>query len=90
MTVGTDRLYELLPVIHRRRDAELGYPLRALLAVIDEQVGIVEADIEQLYENWFIETSQDWVIPYIGSLINYQHRQSALGRCARPVGRPVR
>jgi hypothetical protein len=72
MRVGTDRLYELLPVIHRRRDAELGYPLRALLAVIDEQVGIVEADIEQLYENWFIETCQDWVVPYIGSLINYQ------------------
>jgi len=71
VTVGTDRLYELLPVIHRRRDAELGYPLRALLAVIDEQVGIVEADIEQLYENWFIETSQDWVVPYIGSLINF-------------------
>lgn len=71
MTVGTDRLYELLPVIHRRRDAELGYPLRALLAVIDEQVGFVEADIEQLYENWFIETCQDWVVPYIGSLINY-------------------
>jgi hypothetical protein len=72
MTVGTDRLYDLLPVIHRRRDAELGYPLRALLAVIDEQVGIVEADIEQLYENWFIETCQEWVVPYIGSLINYR------------------
>jgi len=71
MTGGTDRLYDLLPVIHRRRDAELGYPLRALLAVIDEQVGIVEADIEQLYENWFIETCEEWVVPYIGSLINY-------------------
>jgi len=72
MTIGTDRLNRLLPVIYRRRDADVGYPLRALLAVIDEQVGIVEADIEQLYENWFIETCQEWVVPYIGSLINYR------------------
>jgi hypothetical protein len=72
MTVGTDRLFNLLPVIHRKRDAELGYPLRALLAVIDEQVGVVEDDIQQLYENWFIETCQEWVVPYIGSLLNYR------------------
>src|ERR1700733_12363247 len=66
-----DRLYELLPAVHRLRDADRGYPLRALLQVISEQVSIVEADIAQLYENWFIETCQDWVVPYIGSLIGY-------------------
>ena len=66
-----DRLYDLLPVIHRMRDADLGYPLRGLLQVISEQVNVVEADIAQLYENWFIETCQDWVVPYIGDLIGY-------------------
>ena len=54
--IDKDRLYELLPVVHRRRDAEQGYPLKALLRVIAEQVDIVEDDIEQLYDNWFIET----------------------------------
>ena len=29
-----DRLYELLPVIYRMRDAEQGEPLRALLQII--------------------------------------------------------
>jgi hypothetical protein len=67
-----DRLYELLPVYHRRRDAEAGGPLRALLAVIAEQVELVQADVEQLYENWFIETCQDWVVPYLGDLVGYR------------------
>ncbi|HEX7553374.1 MAG TPA: hypothetical protein VF378_07455 [Geothrix sp.] len=65
-------LYELLPVIHQRRDAEQGYPLKQVMAVIDEQVGLVREDITQLYENWFIETSQDWVVPYLGDLVGYE------------------
>jgi hypothetical protein len=66
-----DRLYNLLPVVYRLRDVDQGYPLRALLRVIAEQVNLVEDDISQLYENWFIETCQDWVVPYIGSLVGY-------------------
>lgn len=67
-----DRLYELLPVVYRMRDAEQGEPLKALLRVIAEQVNLVEADIAQLYENWFIETCEDWVVPYLGDLIGYE------------------
>ncbi|MEQ1903368.1 MAG: hypothetical protein ABL888_04215 [Pirellulaceae bacterium] len=67
-----DRLYELLPMVYRQRDAEQGYPLRALLRVIAEQVEIVEGDIDQLYRNWFIETCEDWVVPYIGDLIGFR------------------
>src|SRR6266700_3778775 len=66
-----DRLYNLLPVVYRQKDTELGEPLRALLQVIAEQVNIVEDDIAQLYDNWFIETCQDWVVPYIADLIGY-------------------
>jgi uncharacterized repeat protein (TIGR01451 family) len=72
MTRDRDRLFELLPVVHRQRDAEQGHPLRALLQVIGEQVDVVEDDIEQLYENWFIETCEDWVVPYIADLIGYR------------------
>jgi hypothetical protein len=68
---NADLLYELLPAVHRLRDADRGYPLRALLQVISEQVNIVDADIAQLYENWFVETCQDWVVPYIGDLVGY-------------------
>lgn len=72
MSIDPDRLYGLLPAIHRLRDADGGQPLRALLQVIAEQVTILEDDIAQLYENWFIETSQDWVVPYIGDLVGYR------------------
>jgi len=64
-----DRLYVLLPYVYRERDAEKGYPLRAILRVIAEQVEVVEDDIARLYENWFIETCDDWVVPYIGELV---------------------
>jgi hypothetical protein len=74
---GPDRLYDLIPAVYRMRDADQGYPLRALLQVIGEQVTLVEEDIARLYENWFIETCEDWAVPYIGALIGYQPVESA-------------
>jgi hypothetical protein len=58
--------------VYARRDAEQGEPLRALLAVLSEQVDIVESDLAQLYADWFIETCQDWVVPYLGGLVGYE------------------
>lgn len=72
MDTNLDRFYNLLPTIYRQRDAEQGWQLQALLRVLAEQANAVEADIAQLYNNWFIETCQDWVVPYIGDLIGYQ------------------
>lgn len=67
-----DRLYQLLPAVHRIRDEERGGPLRSLLQVIAEQVDLVEQDIRGLYDNWFIETCDDWVVPYIGDLVGWK------------------
>ena len=72
MSYTEDGLFDLLPVVHRQRDAEVGWPLRGLLHLMGEQADVVEADIAQLYENWFIETGQDWIVPYIGALIGYE------------------
>ena len=68
----SDHLYGLLPSVYRLRDEEQGYPLRALLRVIGEQVGVVERDLNQVRDNWFIETAEDWVVPYIADLIGYE------------------
>jgi hypothetical protein len=62
-------LYELLPAIYRIRDAERGAPLGALLAVIESELRTIEADIVGLYDNMFIETCDEWVVPYIGDLL---------------------
>src|ERR1035438_5346574 len=67
-----DRLYELLPAVYRQRDADQGDQLQALLRVVTEQVDVVDSNIAQLYENWFIETCEEWVVPYIGDLVGYQ------------------
>ncbi len=64
-----DRLYNLLPAIYRIRDVEHGQPLRALLGIIEEQLDLLEEDIRGLYDDWFIETSQEWGVPYIGDLL---------------------
>lgn len=72
MSRSPDYLYELLPAIYRQRDEEQNQPLGALLRVIGEQVNLVEANIDELYENLFVETSQEWAVPYIGDLIGYR------------------
>lgn len=72
MSFDTEKLYRLLPAIHRIRDAEQGEPLKALIGVIAEQVAVMEENIEQLYDDQFIETCADWVVPYIGDLIGYR------------------
>ena len=69
MSASSDRLYNLLPVLYRLRDADHGQTLRALMAIIGEELSGVEADIAGLYDNWFIETSDEWVVPYIGDLL---------------------
>ena len=67
-----DRLYNLLPEYYQAADAAAGGVLRALLQVISAQVDVVQADVGQLYLNWFIETCEDWVVPYLGDLVGYQ------------------
>jgi len=72
MSTPNDRLYNLLPQIIRLRDSQdPAEPLRSLLSVISEQADLLEANVAQLYDDWFIETCQDWIVPYIGDLIGY-------------------
>jgi hypothetical protein len=72
MSFDAQKIYELLPAIYRIRDAQSGEPLKALLSVLADQVGVLEEDLAQLYDDQFIETCNDWVVPYIGDLIGYR------------------
>ncbi|MDH4274127.1 MAG: hypothetical protein OEW08_03725 [Gammaproteobacteria bacterium] len=67
--VTSDRLYQLLPAVYRIRDAEQGYALRALMRVLEGEWVALEQDVAGLYDNWFIETCEEWVVPYIGDLL---------------------
>lgn len=47
-------------------------PLRALLQVLAEPLAAFDENLDQLYDDLFIETCADWVIPYLGDLIGYR------------------
>ena len=63
------KLYELIPSIYRQHDALSGKPLEALLSIIARQVGVLEKDIAGLYDNWFVETCDEWVTAYLADLV---------------------
>jgi hypothetical protein len=67
-----DSLAGLLPRWHRLRDLEEGEPLRALLAVIAEQLDLVRDGVEQGYADLFVETAAPWVLPYLGDLVGHR------------------
>jgi hypothetical protein len=66
-------LYNLLPAVYRRRDAERGYPLRDLVEILARQAELLEGNIAELYDNAFVETAAPWAIPYIGDLIGLRN-----------------
>jgi hypothetical protein len=70
MAYDPQSLYNLLPAIYRERDEAMNYPLRGLLGLIGNQAALLDGDINQLYNNLFIETCADWVVPYIGDLVS--------------------
>jgi hypothetical protein len=73
-------LYSLLPAIYRIRDSAQGEQLRALLGIIESELRLLESNIEALYENVFIETCDEWVVPYIGDLLAVRDLNAASPR----------
>ncbi len=80
MTTPRTELFELLPLVYQQRDAEpgQGHALEALLRVLGEQHDVVAADLGLLYDDLFIETCAEWVVPYLGDLLGV--------RLLHPVG----
>jgi hypothetical protein len=79
-----ESLYKLLPAVHRVRDAANGEPLKALLSVVADQLGVLEEDLAQLYDDQFIETCAGWVIPYLGDAIGYRPLHGKIPRIRTP------
>jgi len=91
MSIDSQQLLDLLPTIHRIRDAELAEqaglehgPLQELMEVIAEQLAYMEENIEQSYDDLFIETCDKTLTPYIGDLIGYQSLHGKVPDVASP------
>lgn len=68
-------LFDRLPEIYRVRDAEQAPPdqLRAYLGAVEQAFGALHDNIGQLYDDLFIDTCDDWVIPYLADLLGTTH-----------------
>ena len=75
MTTPRVPLFNRLPEIYRIKDAEQYPPdqLRDYLALIENAFGSIHENIEALYHDLFIETCDDWVIPYLADLLGTSH-----------------
>lgn len=75
MTEKRVSLYKRLPEIYRIKDSEQEPPgqLESYLSLMEEVFSEIHKNIEFLYNDLFIETCDDWVIPYIGDLLGTSH-----------------
>lgn len=78
-------LYKRLPEIYRIKDEDLpktyfygtdpvpAFQLRSYLEPVEEMFSAIHENIESLYHDLFIETCDEWVIPYIADLLGTTH-----------------
>ena len=68
---------------HARRRAGRA-AARADRRLIAQEFAALEENVEQLYDDQFIETCADWVAPYIGDLIGYRPLHGVAPTIASP------
>jgi hypothetical protein len=64
-----DRLYDLMPSLYRILDDDQGHVMRGLVGLVNQQADLLRDDVERLWDDFFVETCQRWVVPYLGDLI---------------------
>ena len=75
MKASKPRLYDLLPAYVRFRDQQLRdpdlgiAPMEALIKSLELPLHAIEENIDALYQGWFIETCDEWRVPYIADLL---------------------
>jgi hypothetical protein len=68
-----DRIWNLIPGTYRAKDSDdpdVAGPLQELVARIAGQVAVVRRSIDRLWADQSVETSDDWVVPYIADLLD--------------------
>ena len=51
------------------QDKQQRGPLKSLIAIFAEQIEVLQESLFQSYDDLFIETCQEWLVPYIGDLV---------------------
>ncbi len=67
---SAENLYDLLPEIHRVRDAQVGKgQLRAYFSILQSELNLAAADVDRLYDDLFIETCSSNLVGDLGALV---------------------
>lgn len=78
-----DRILALLPVHHLAQEPEPGDgppgPLTALLSAVARELEVLEDDVRRLQDGWFIETCEEWLVPYLADLVGLAEVPPDLG-----------
>ncbi|OJH34517.1 phage tail protein [Cystobacter ferrugineus] len=64
-------LYELLPSLYRVRDEDSG-ELRRFLQVLAAPLAELRQNVEELHGDLFIDTCNDWIIPYLADMVGVE------------------
>lgn len=70
-----EQLWRWLPAVYRARDAQQApggggqAPLRSFIGLIADELWRLRQLAEQQYDDHFIDSAQDWVIPYLADLV---------------------
>ena len=85
-------LYQRLPELYRQRDDEHSppRPLRALVDAIDSMMQALADRVGAQYDDLFIETCEDWLIPYLADLVGTSHLSGDAWTLRADVARTVR
>jgi len=62
-----DLLYSLLPQLYRSRDTQ--EDLRKFVALFGHELARLRGNMDQMWKDFYIDSCQEWVIPYIADLV---------------------
>ena len=68
-----DKLWNLLPAVYRAQDTDdfsANGPLREIVNRIGAQAAVLRRSIDRMWDDQSIETCDDWLVPYIGALLD--------------------
>jgi hypothetical protein len=71
----TEHLWALLPEVYRTSDSddpERPGPMREIVERLGVQIAVTRRHIDRTRDDQFIETCDDWLIPYLGDLLATQ------------------
>lgn len=59
-------LYRLLPGTIKERDDGV---LQEFLEIIGDQAAAIKQNIDEMWKNFYIDTCEEWAVPYVGDLV---------------------